>query len=132
MVFVSATRLHLRSWWYFPRFGYYAWRSAAQARKADGNLHVGLNGDSKGGHWTCTIWRDEAAMRAFMMSGAHAKAMPHLMEMADESFVVHWTQESAAPPSWPEISSRMKELGRASRLRHPSAAHERFEVAQFS
>lgn len=132
MVFVSATRLHLRSWRHLPRFGYYAWRSAAQARAADGNLHVGLNGDSKGGQWTCTIWRDEAAMRAFMLSGPHAKAMPYLVKMADESFVAHWTQETAEPPPWPEISRRMKETGRASRLRYPSQAHNNFDVPQFS
>lgn len=70
-------------------------------------------------------------MRAFMMSGAHGKVMPHLIDWADEACVVHWTQETAEPPSWQEISRRMRTEGRRSRVRYPSQAHERFEIPEF-
>jgi len=130
MGFVSGTRLHLRSWRFFPPFFLYAQRSARQARMADGNLQVDLHRDRQAGYWTRTLWRDEAAMRAFMMSGAHAAAMRQLQSWADESCVVHWIQESAETPSWLEVSRRMKAEGRTTKLRYPSRAHENFEVPE--
>jgi quinol monooxygenase YgiN len=130
MVFVSGTRLHLRSWRFFLPFILHTQRAARQARGAEGNLHMDLYRDRQFGFWTRTLWRDEAAMRAFMMSGAHAKAMRRHLNWADESYVVHWTQESSDVPSWAEVSRRMKVEGRATRLRHPSHAHERFEVPE--
>ena len=130
MVFVSGTRLHLRSWRFFLPFFLYSQRSARQARGADGNLQVDLHRDQQAGFWTRTLWRDEAAMRAFMMSGAHAKAMRRHPNWADESYVVHWTQESSDVPAWSEISRRMKADGRRVRLRYPSQAHENFEVPE--
>ena len=128
MVFVSGTRLHLRSWRFFLLFVSLSQRAANQARRAEGNLHVDLTRDTQFGFWTRTLWRDEAAMRAFMVSGAHAKAMRRNPNWADEAYVVHWTQESSDVPSWSEVSRRMKAEGRRLRLRYPSTAHERFEV----
>lgn len=130
MVFVSGTRLHLRSWRFFLPFVYHSQRAAVQARAAEGNLHTDLYRDRWGGYWTRTLWRDEAAMRAFMMSGAHAKAMGRHLDWADEAHVVHWTQESADVPSWAEISRRLKAEGRQVRLRSPSDAHKRFEFPE--
>ncbi len=69
MVFISGTRIHLRAWRFFPRFFLYAQRSTRQARLAEGNLQVDLHRDPMAGFWTRSLWRDEAAMRAFMMSG---------------------------------------------------------------
>ena len=78
--------------------------------------------------WTCTLWSDEPAMRAFMMSGAHRKAMPKLINWCDEASVVHWQQEAAEPPPWHEAHRRMQAEGRASKVRYPSEAHRRFEI----
>ena len=130
MVFISGTRIHLRAWRFFPRFFLYAQRSTRQARLAEGNLQVDLHRDPMAGFWTRSLWRDEAAMRAFMMSGDHAKAMRHIQNWADESCVVHWAQESTESPSWPKLSRRMKAEGRTTKLRHPSQAHENFEVPE--
>jgi hypothetical protein len=69
-------------------------------------------------------------MRAFMMSGAHAKAMRHMRKWADEAYVVHWMQESAEVPSWPDVSRRMKAEGRTTKLRYASQAHENFDVPE--
>jgi hypothetical protein len=47
MVFVSVTRLHVRSWRFFLSFIWHANHSAHQARRAPGNLRVVLNRDSQ-------------------------------------------------------------------------------------
>ena len=130
MVFVSGTRLHLRSWRFFLPFVVWSQLAANQARAADGNLHTDLYRDRWGGYWTRTLWRDEAAMRAFMTSGAHSKAMRRHLNWADESYVVHWVQDELDVPSWAEVSRRMKGEGRRLRLCYPSVAHESFEVPE--
>jgi hypothetical protein len=62
-------------------------------------------------------------MRAFMTSGAHKKAMPHLLHWCDEASVAHWTQPNATLPSWTEADRRMREDGRPSKVRNPSPQH---------
>src|SRR6266446_4859414 len=71
--------------------------------------------------------RGEAAMKKFMTSGAHGKAMRKLAESCDEAAVVHWTQESPEPPSWPEACQRLHKDGRRSKVNHPSAGHLAYE-----
>lgn len=70
-----------------------------------------------------TAWRDEARMRGYMLTGGHRKAMPHLMEWCDEASVAHWTQADATLPTWTEADRRMRETGRPSKVRRPSAEH---------
>jgi quinol monooxygenase YgiN len=128
MPFVSITRLRLRSWTYLPVFFVAALRSALQARRAAGNISVIVLRDARNTFWTQSLWRDEAAMRSFMMSGAHQTIMPKLLEWCDEASIVHWTQDSLQPVSWDEGHRRMQHDGRASRVRYPSGAHQRFEI----
>ncbi|MEP6961069.1 MAG: DUF3291 domain-containing protein [Acidobacteriota bacterium] len=128
MAFISVTRLRVRSVWQLPKFLWHATRSSAQARKSAGNLGVSLLNDAKLVFWTKTAWTDEAAMRAFLLSGQHKKAMPVLMNMCDEAAVAHWVQDSATLPTWQEAHRRLRESGRSSKVRHPSAAHEAFEI----
>ena len=97
MPFVSITRLRIRSWWYVPPFLVYAQRSAWQAKTAPANLAVSLLSDRGRIFWTRTIWNDEAAMRSFILSGAHGRSCPRLLEWCDEASVVHWTQDSREP-----------------------------------
>ena len=73
--------------------------------------------------WTGTLWTGDAAMKKFMISGVHGKAMRKLASWCDEAAVVHWTQESPALPSWPEAYQRLQKDGRRSKVNHPSAAH---------
>jgi heme-degrading monooxygenase HmoA len=128
MPFVSITRLRVRSWKYLPFFFVAAFRSALQARRAKGNLAVSILREAHNTFWTRSLWTDEAAMRSFMMSGAHRTIMPHLLEWCDEASVAHWTQDSAQKPTWEEVYQRMQREGRASRVKHPSEAHRRFEI----
>jgi len=128
-MFISVTRLRVRSLWFLPGFLSYAARSNNQAEHAPGNLGVELLRDARNTYWTCTGWQDEAAMRAFMMASPHREAMGKLANWCSEASVVHWTQESAELPDWGEAYHRMATQGRRSKVRHPSEAHQDFRIA---
>lgn len=128
MPFVSTTRLRLRSWRYVPGFLWYALRSRRQAASAPGNISAATLVEALLTFWTCTVWQDEKAMRAFMTSGAHRGAMRRLPDWCDEASVAHWQQDSSEPPGWLEVHRRMQQDGRRSKVKHPSPAHERFEI----
>src|SRR5579863_2441010 len=123
-MFISVTRLRVRSWWFLPGFLSYALRSSNQARSAPGNLAVELLRDARSTFWTCTAWQDEAAMRAFMMAEPHRSAMGKLAGWCNEASVVHWNQDTAEVPDWIEAHRRMATEGRRSRVRNPSEAHQ--------
>jgi hypothetical protein len=127
-VFISITRLRVRSYRFLLGFILYAARSSKQAKSAPGNLGVGLLREANNTYWTRTAWQDEAAMRAFLMAAPHRSAMGKLAEWCDEASVVRWNQETAALPDWKEAHRRMVAEGRASRVRHPSAAHAAFQI----
>jgi hypothetical protein len=128
MPLISITRLRVRSFSYLPAFVIGAFRSARQAKHAPGNLAVSLLSDSNFAFWTRTLWDDERAMRAFMVTEPHRGVMPRLLHWCDEAAVVHWTADSREPPSWQETHRRLQHEGRASRVDHPSAAQLRFEI----
>jgi len=65
MPFMSITRLRVRSWRYLPGFLIQSFRAALQAKLATGSLAVSVLRDADCAFWTRTMWRDEAAMRAF-------------------------------------------------------------------
>ena len=102
--------------------------SAHQARRAFGNLAVSVLNDADFAFWTRAVWADEAAMRAFMQSGAHRRAMPRFLEWCDEASVAHWIQDAEEPPPWPEAHRRLQAEGRRSRVRLPSERQQRFEI----
>jgi heme-degrading monooxygenase HmoA len=129
MALISITRLRVRSFRYLPGFIFYALLSARQAKRALGNLGVGLLRDADRTFWTRTAWRDEAAMEAFMVAKPHRSAMAKLVEWCNEASVVHWTQESPDLPNWHEAHRKMVAEGRRSRVRHPSRAHETYSIA---
>ena len=128
MALVSIMRLRVRSWRYLPAFFVAAFRSALQARRAKGNLAVSLLREAHNTFWTRSLWTDEAAMKSFMVSGAHRTIMPKLLEWCDEASVARWTQDFAQKPTWQEVHQRMQRDGRASRVNHPSEAHRRFDL----
>lgn len=123
-VFVSLTRLRIRYRRYLPAFVTQSLRSALQARGASGNIAVSLLADRDRTFWTRSLWSDEAAMRAFMLSGVHRSAMRNLAAWCDEAAVAHWMQATAQLPSWEEAHRRMRGEGRRSKVNHPSPEHE--------
>ena len=122
MVFVSVTRLPLRAYRTFLLFAWQTWWVNRQIARATGCLRSDVRGGPDGIFWTKSLWRDEAAMRAFMASGAHLKAMPKLKHWCDEASAAHWSQESS-DLSWTEAEGRLAEHGWTSKVLHPSPAH---------
>ena len=128
MPLVSITRLRVRRWRYVPQFLVQSIRAARQAKRSAGSISVSVLRDADRAFWTRTVWRDEAAMRAFMRSGVHRRIMARLPEWCDEAALVRWVQEASEPPSWAEARRRLQEEGRRSRVSHPSEAQRRFEI----
>ena len=123
MIFVSLTRLRVRSIRYLPLFAMHTLLSLRQVKKAPGFREGKLLPDRSWTFWTMTAWKDRESMRGYMTAGAHKRAMPHLMHWCDEASVAHWEQEESALPSWEEADRRMRETGRTSKVNHPSPEH---------
>ena len=86
--------------------------------------------DTESTFWTRTVWKDESAMKAFMLAGAHRKVMRHLLEWCDEAALVRWEQPSGVEPDWREAHRRLQAEGRRSKVNYPSPAHESFQIRQ--
>jgi hypothetical protein len=70
-----------------------------------------------------TAWDSQESMRGYMTTGPHKIAMPHLLNWCDEASLAHWEQPETSLPSWTEADKRMREEGRASKVRNPSPQH---------
>jgi heme-degrading monooxygenase HmoA len=123
MLFVSVTRLRVRSIFYLPQFIVQALRSSRQAERAPGFLVGALMREPGNVFWTITVWQDDAAMNSYRTQGVHRSVMPRLLNWCDEASIAHWTQDTAEVPSWQEAHRRMVEQGRPSKVNHPSPAH---------
>ncbi len=128
MYFVSATRLRVRAWRFMLPFYLHAFLSSRQARRAPGSLRVWVLNEEDRIFWTCTVWESQAAMRAYMASGAHLRAMPRLMAWCDEASVAHWQQEGVEAPDWAQVHERMQRDGRRSKVLYPAPAHQAYEI----
>ncbi len=123
MIFVSLTRLRIRSIRFVPLFVLHTSGSLRQVRRAPGFQGGALLADRSWTFWTLTAWDTQESMRGYMISGSHKKAMPHLLDWCDEASVAHWTQPEPNLPSWTEADRRMRESGRISKVLHPSPQH---------
>ena len=123
MPVISVTRLRLRSVRFIPWFWLHTFLSLRQARRAPGLLRGMLLVDRNRAYWTMSCWSDEAAMRAYVASGQHRKAMALLPAWCDEGSSVHWTQADGTLPSWSEAATRMRAQGRPMKLLYPGANH---------
>lgn len=121
--FISLTRLRIRSIRFLPQFAWHALRSQRQVQRAPGFLDGSLLPDRSWTFWTMTAWDSEQSMRAYMISGPHKAAMPHLLHWCDEASVAHWTQPDSTLPTWTEADRRMRTSGRISKVLHPSPEH---------
>jgi hypothetical protein len=113
-VFISVTRLRIRSIRFLPAFALDPLWTRRQLRKATGLRDVALLADRAWVFWTVTAWDSAAAMRSYMSIGAHKAAMPALLHWCDEASVIHWEQPEA---------TLIRAGGRASKVRNPAPHH---------
>jgi hypothetical protein len=73
-LYVSVTGFRLRHPFLAPVFWFHAVRAMAEARSAPGNRHASAR-TAGGVHHTLTAWTDRAAMRAYLGSAAHLRAI---------------------------------------------------------
>jgi hypothetical protein len=124
MYTVSITRLRVRSIFYMPLFALHAFRSGAQAQRAQGMQNFATRVEAWDTHWTRTVWNEESTMKRFRNSGAHQLAMRILAEICSEASYTRWQQETPEPPTWEQAQRRMLAQGVLSKLKHPSDFHQ--------
>ncbi|MFL5742862.1 MAG: hypothetical protein ACJ75B_21765 [Flavisolibacter sp.] len=127
MPFVSITRLRLRSAWYLLPFMVHTTRSANQLVRNSRFIKGKTLLDKHLTFWTMTLWNSEADMRTYRNADAHKKAMPKLQIWCDEASIVHWQQDSEEYPEWQSAWEHLISGGRASKVKHPTAAHATLE-----
>ncbi len=123
MVFVSLTRLRIRSIRFLPVFALHTVRTLRQVRKSPGFQTGALLPDRSFTFWTLTLWDTQEDMRRYITTGDHKIAMPRLLDWCDEASIAHWTQTDATVPTWLEADHRMRTEGRISKVRNPSPQH---------
>lgn len=129
MIFVSLTRLRIRSVRFLPLFLVHMLATVRQVKKAPGFQHGALLADRRWTFWTLTAWDDQESMRQYITTGSHKAAMPRLLNWCDEASVAHWTQSQSDLPSWIEADKRLRATGRPSKVRNPSASHATLDYA---
>lgn len=130
MVFVSVTRLHLKSPLYLPLFVGNVALSTWQILNTPGFLSGRLLQDSNLTFWTLTLWEEAAAMKFYRTSGAHRSAMLQIQNWCDESSFVHWSQEDSNLPNWLESHRRILKNGWFTQLPQPSQAHLERQISK--
>ena len=108
MVHVSVTGIRLHSIWRLPRFVRHTVPAMRQARSAPGNLFAQAR-RIDGVFHTLTVWTDQAAMRAFLTSGAHLQAMRAMAGIGTGSTLGY---PAEAVPDWKDAYARWQSEGR--------------------
>ncbi len=123
MTFFSVTRLRIRSSRFLPLFLVHMLTTLRQVKRAHGFQRGRLLADRHWTFWTLTAWDSQESMRLYMITGSHKKVMPRLLDWCDEASVAHWAQQEDDLPTWDRADQRMREIGRPSKVKHPSPRH---------
>lgn len=99
--YISITGLTLKSALHFPKFAFYTMPIWKQAKAANGN-HFADGNYARGTFFTLTVWDNRRAMTRFMTSGAHAKAMKIINDVAIREQTKIYSYESDKIPTWEE------------------------------
>jgi len=107
-IYVSITGLRLSRRRHAVRFWWHAVQAMRQAHSADGNLFADTR-TINGVHHTLSAWRDQAAMQAYLVAGAHRRAMrayPSIGTGATVGFL------SDRIPDWDDVHNIWQRQGR--------------------
>ena len=107
-MYISITGLKLNGPLSAPRFWWHALRSMAQAQRAAGNISANAR-IIDGIHHTVTVWTDKAAMRAYLVAGAHRQAMKAFRGIATGAVLGF---EAEAAPEWCDVHELWRTRGR--------------------
>jgi hypothetical protein len=121
MVFISITRLKVKSIFYLPQFLRVNEASANQLIKTKGFLAGKELVDARLTFWTLTMWESDVEMKSFRNSIPHRKAMQKLPHWCSDASYFHWTQNEAILPSLKEASEKLLKQGNLTKVRNPSA-----------
>ena len=108
MPYISITGLTLRSRRHVFRFWWHAIGSITQAKRAPGNRSADAR-TIAGVHHTLSVWDDEQAMRAYLNSGAHLRALRAFRQIATGK-TIGFVADAA--PSWDEVHDIWASRGR--------------------
>ena len=108
VVYVSITGLELKSVLHAPAFWWHAIRSMGQSQSAPGVLSADAR-QINGVHHTLTVWESEAAMRSYLITGAHLEAMKAFHGIATGR-TIGFSAESA--PDWDDVHKIWQRRGR--------------------
>lgn len=109
-MYVSITRLKLKSIWSLPKFAKQSNLIAQQAKASPGNLKVKLSNRWFRYFYTITHWNSKQAMQQFMINGDHKVAMTQWSRYASE--VKAFGYEVDYPPKWKEARLMVANKGR--------------------
>lgn len=107
-MYISITGLKLKSKLHLLKFMRHAIPSFRQAQNATGNLFCETR-TIDGVHHTLTAWETKKAMKAYLASGAHLKAMGSFDDIATGAV---YGYEAEAVPSWEDALTLWHEKGR--------------------
>ena len=98
-MFLSITRLRLRSWFGLPKFFNLSQASIEQAI-VDEHCLGGATYMGPGlTFWTATLWASEDSMKNYVRGGAHREALPWLAKLCSEGATSHLTTQERKLPS---------------------------------
>lgn len=122
-MFVSVTRLRLRSWLLLLPFFRAGGSSIRQARTASGFVTGATLIDHGLVFWTLTVWESEADMKAYRGAGAHREVMPYLRWWCSEAATTNFLQPGPGRPNWIEAHRRLVENPRFHTVDQPGPRH---------
>jgi hypothetical protein len=108
MAFITITGLRLKTSIDAPLFWWHAMRSMMQAKAAPGNISADARTINGVDH-TVSVWETKEAMRAYVVAGAHLKAMGVFNKIATGK-VLSFEAETAPP--WAEVHELWLREGR--------------------
>ena len=108
LVYVSITGIRVKGPTQLVPFWWHASRSMAQAQRAPGNLRAEAR-MIDGIHHTLSVWETEAAMRRYLVSGAHGRAMRAFAGIGSGKTLGF---ETDRVPDWSEVHALWQTRGR--------------------